>query len=534
MTTVSVNSLSVSNSRSISLPVGRDGIVLFLLLAMQLVFFTGVASSDDCGYVDMIRYMQRGEPVPEPMYYFLNRFMHWRLVQLAVFAFPTLPWAIALVPMAATCATLLIIRAFARRYVDPQMAWLAMLMFGLLPLVAVNASVALPEPVATALVWGGIYLAAGPLLERQMARPCWRLLLGGFLMGCGYNAKETVALLVPGMLLFVPLFRLRYRWAWWRGTILAVGALLWVLLETIGQWYVTGDPLFRSHVVLAAQKGYGVDRDYSGWNVLWYWSDYLRWLAEPMGAYGLCGLLLLAGVGFAFWKRSDRTRLLLCPCLFMLLYLSVGAVTFKPYQPFVHQPRYLYPVLPGFALLAGMMLWYFWQRGRAYRVTIIAMLLVLAGTSSLVANRYAGRWYNAATFNAGYRLMTEQVPALPDSPKVYAAPITWNRFYNLHDWAETEPVEKITTIPQTPEQWKSHYAGSCILISRFDYAGPSRTRHLDQTIKGPALESLRQFPRIARVEPPGNRLRQVQAWLLNRPVPTDPRWAVELYRIDPR
>ena len=506
-----------------------------LVLAVQLVYFTGVIASDDFTYLDTAWHARTGRPMAGDSHDIFVRFVHWQLIHLAVAIFPHQPWAMVLPSLLASVAILLTLAAFARRYLDPAMAPLPVLIYGLVPVNVALATVALPDPLATAFGWFGVYLSAGALLERDTPRAGWRCLAGGLVIAVGYNAKETVAALVPGLILFGLVCRAHCPWAWRRIGLIAAGAGLWVAGETLAMACLKGDPWLHARAVVAAHEGFSSPQiEYTPTGLVRYWTEYLRWLADPRGDFAPMGLLLLAGLACAGFQRSPVSNLLICAVAPGLVYLSLGTAGIAHYLPLTHQPRYLVPMLPGLALLAAIMVWQVFKLGPRARRAVIFFGPLIILISLIAPNRLAGRWYQARTFAAGYRLLADYLPADEPGLRVCAAHASRCRFACVHRWLNCPELEVISPAPATAEEWIHRYAGAYILTTRSDSLQPSKKKHAHRCLAGRSYQILTRFERIARTEPLRDRLSTLRARLVGRPVPTDPAWAVELWRVPAR
>ncbi len=522
---------------SLSCTLRWDLAAITLVVALQLVYFTGVVSSDDVGYLNIVWLTQEGRlPDNLPTNQFFARFTFWKTIHLAVAILPEKPWAMVLPSMAASLGVLLILRAFARRHLDPRMSLVAMLAFGLVPINVVLASTAMPEMVATALGWSGVYLAAAALLERRTPRAAWRCLAGGLLIAAGYNAKETVALFVPGLILFVLLSAARYGWAWRRAGFLALGAGLWLGFEAVLWWQWTSDPWFHLHVVSRSQQHYlGSPVEQPLTTLLLEWTDYLRWLVDPRSLLAPMGMVLLAGVVYGLVKRNALSSLLLCVVVPPLVYLSVGSTDLSSYRPVIHQPRYVVPLLPGMALLTALLIGRIWRAGPWPRRAVTFAGILAIALSLVGPNQLAGRWYNARTFAAGHRLIADNLHTLGRNARLVAAGIAFNRFHGLPHWMDCPQVEMIWPHgPTSDDEWIDRYPGAYVIATRSDRLGPSRQKHDHLTLRGRPMACLTEFERVARQEPPRDRLGTLWARLLGRAVLTDPQHAVELWRVPTR
>lgn len=506
---------------------------ILFVLALEVFYFTGVVASDDFQYVTVARMAQAGQPVPASLYYLSGRFVHWRLVQLCLWLFPHWPSAIALPSLAASLGLLVVLWLLSRGVIGASMAMLPVLICGLTPVCVAVASVAIPDALATALGWAGVWMAAAPLLERRTPHSGWRCVLGGLLIGLGYSAKESTALLVPGLLLFVLLFRGRCAWAWKRGACLAVGALLWAAGEAVATTWLYGDPLARMHAIAAGYQVFGGAEVAPGWRgFLLYATQYLRWLADVRSEFGTMGPIMLAGLVYGLLSHSSAAHLLVCVVMPGLIYVSLGSTELHSYRPVVHQPRYLMVVLPGFALLAAMLVHALWKGALWRRRLIFGTSLVLVAASVIAPNKLAGRWYHAQTFAAGYELIAEKTPRLPADARLLASGLSCNRFQGLPHWLDCPPVERIwPTPPRTRADWIDRYAGAYVIVTRADRLGPGRPKHDHLALSGEPMAALSTFELVARCEPPRDRLSTLWARLRGQQVPTNPEQAVELWRV---
>lgn len=126
---------------------------------------------------------------------------------------------------------------------------------------------------------------------------------------------------------------------------------------------------------------------------------------------------------------------------------------------------------------------------------------------------------------------TTSSPGSSTGGRLCAAPLTWNRFSTLHLWLPHAPVERIESPPATPDEWIARFGGASVLVSRADHHPAGHPKHAGWTLHGPSLASLRQFRRIARREPPLDRLKLIWSSVTDQPTRTEPAQAVELYAV---
>jgi hypothetical protein len=421
----------------------------------------------------------------------------------------------AIPSLIASIGTLFVIRTAAARFIDPRTAHVPVLLFGLTPIAVLNASVALPDPIATLLGWCGFLLCAGPLLRADAKCPWLCCFAGGVLVAIGYNAKESIAVIVPGCMLFALANLLSGRttaglWTLLRSGVCALGAVSW------------------AHDVA------GMPCDPSLWGYAIYCSDYIRWLLDPTCELFPTGPVLLAGMIFALRNRTPFAMLVLCIVGPAFLYLSAGGSRWFPYHPLDHQTRYLLPFLPGMALLGGAMYAHLVAGGHSLalrtglRIGLVAMTLA----ALIIPDRWAGRWYQADTYAACLEVGQRYFPLPRTDSRVCASQLTANRFIEIDRWSALPPIEIIRDAPATPAEWRSRYGGAYLIITEIDRRQPHKAKHAAATLWGGPLAALPQPVQIGRCEPPHSRLASLWAGLCGQaPPPSSPLRAVELWLV---
>ncbi|NLE57656.1 MAG: hypothetical protein GX616_04800 [Planctomycetes bacterium] len=548
--------------------VGSGLAAILFLLALQLYYFSGIVASDDMGYVRVARAHVAGGSLPLEtdrmfaLYY--SRFVHWKPIQWAMQICPRHPWAIVVPSLISSAVISLVILSLASQ-LRLEWSWLPVLIHGLIPLNVAIASTAFPDLNGAALVWLGIWLVAPLLLDAKNRlrasapepdaggsrdKPhllsntdvlvSLRCMAGGLLMGAGYTAKESMVFVVPCLLLFVALFRRECAWARRRSFWLCLGAGVWLMIEAAVMYVWTGKPLFHRY----ALEIWAHDRPYmtvgaDDWTSLFgYWSNYLRWLTDWRSAYGPMGplLLLFLAASVVHLIRSTRRarpdnspesdtlgfeQLMLCLVLPGLVFFSL--LLFD-------QPRYLLPLFPAMALLAASAIERL-VRGVSWRRAALGLSAIpVVGLSVLGPNEMVGRWYYARHVAASRDLLENHLPA--GDIRLLTSFSYSARIDQLPQWIGCPPINPVRLpAPSTCSEWVDRYGGSYVITMRFDRAGHRDPRRTPQTLFGEPSTSLASFERVARCEPPHNRLDATLAMLLGRPTPTQPDDAVELWRV---
>jgi len=503
--------------------------VLAALIALQVFYWTGPVASDDVSYfnVGLDPFQATASESTQQVY---ARIAMWLPLRLSAELLgrrwqALLPW-----PVLAANLALVLVALGALRWWGRTAALVALLSLGLVPQYLVMATVALSDTVAAMFGLAGLLLIAPALLGRDVRRAVTRCVFGGLLIGLGYSAKEATALFYPGLALFVLLWRTRQPWAWQRLSAVAVGALLFLSIEAAALWAITGDPLFHLHSIRVACRAYGSPVTADPWPaVLWYVSDYLRWLLDPRADYGGWGLVYLAALILALRRPTDLRRLLLCCALVGLAYLSAGTVDLADYFPINHQPRYLIPLMPLLALLTADVVTTQWHAGGLRRTTIAAIAVVLCLGSLVWPDRLAGRMYRARTFHAARALIDRPDPPWTEDSRFIASKTASFRLSLLGGVDGVPSFDPIQSTPASPESWQARYAGCYVWVTKEDR---EQTSPLDGVYLGPAgCEALQTFPCVRREGPPISRLNQLRAALGSARPSHDSSAMVEVYHV---
>jgi len=509
--------------------------VFIVLVGLQLFYWTGSIASDDLLYLEAARHPPTGPGADHADFRQLGaRFLVWGPLRLLTALWPTHWQVLLVIPLLSAASSLVLVGVAVQRWLDRPAALLAMVGLGLVPQFVIAATVTLPDVVATPFVLGGLLLIAGPLIsDRTPGRSASPgSFLGGLILAAGYNAKEPAILVLPAVTLFV-LWRRRNRhqarrcllWAW-------IGAGLWLGVEAAWFAWSVGDPLHHLHAIAAGHRAYEspLPDQPSAAQVLWYLTDYLRWLADPRGPYGPLGPVFLLAVIHGFVAPTELTRLLLCVVVVVGGYLSAGTADLLNYLPIYHQPRYLIPLLPLMAALAARMVQQLWTRGGARRFAVATAAGVLIPVALLAPNAQAGRWYRASDFHAARHIVHQMDGRWSVRDRVIVSPDAYLRLKPLMESANSPRLEPLHSPPRSTREWLERFAGCFVWVLHRDRHPPAGAESVH--LGSASCQALTAFARAAMARPPASRLQSALSTLGLSPPSTRPYGQVELYRIE--
>jgi 4-amino-4-deoxy-L-arabinose transferase-like glycosyltransferase len=263
-------------------------------------------------------------------------------------------------------------------------ALLAVFLYLFLPIDIINSTAVVPDPLMAMLALAAslFYLKAVGETDRRRRFPL--ALASGLFLGLAASAKEPA--LFVGIALAIHLIAtVRDKRAWLVIlSAMALGAACVLLLELVGFWCWTSDPLYRFH---ALAEVYGRE----GW-----WDNrlnarnaamYLILGSDSWDAFGIhfhvFFLALLAG-----WNRGARAMTFpLLWCGVLAIYLSVGSTSLTRYVLVPQHARYFLPVMVMGCALAGIGLWELGQMVKPTRTTLAAAATVFVLLSLWAARR---------------------------------------------------------------------------------------------------------------------------------------------------
>ncbi len=309
----------------------------------------------------------------------------------------------------------LVVYALARTLVGPLGALLSA---GLLlghPVFLTNASLLLPDIPSMFWFMLGLYFAVRGFSNDDTHWKAYALCAGGSLfLAC--SAKESTVTLLPGFILF-PLVLSNRRGRWHFFVLLASTVFGLELLQTIGFWIATGDPLHRLHAVtgdhVQRMETYAKDPhampQHIGWKHLLTRFFERNERAQPFRSVSFLGLnywtwfLISTGVSWLLCAlRRDRLMLVLGGVMLVaFMTLTFTVISLHPLIPVVRtKPRYFLcvTVLWSVFSVCGIARSLAWLRSHGRRRLGAALTIAVAVATLLFITKYARALVTDARF----------------------------------------------------------------------------------------------------------------------------------------
>lgn len=375
-----------------------------LALGLAVVFFVGNIGSDDVGYAELAHALATGVPPPSNLGHHVSRVGLTVPLALIFSAFGISDWSLALLPLACTVATTVLISQLVLHLYGARSALLAGGLYAIFPPTIYLATSYLPEPVAIFAL-----TVASTLFLRAAGRCTWYF-SAGLLVGVAYLTTEAGVLMLGVMGIWVLLRRkmtVEHLWV-------PAGALIVFAGELLGHALVHGDPLYRfstgrylTDPMLVAQNAE------LGYRLLKSYPAYFIFLNPNFGAMGP---LMLAG-GLYGLVRFRQYGFFVVWAAVLLAFYNFMPVKLSPYTVLPADARLITPACLPLIVLAGIMLadvlgWAF-GAGRFWRYAlssgVLALLCVVATVSTITVDFFQKRPGKTALMASNARLAAQSV-----------------------------------------------------------------------------------------------------------------------------
>ena len=361
--------------------IGRTKLLLSLIvlfgLALRLIFFSGVGTSDDLAYSRYSYSIDRGI---EPNSIFMHSSRIGLLYPTFIFykLFGVKDFSSVIFVLLTSLGNIILAYFFGKLIVNEKTGLMAAFLLAIFPLEVVNSTKLLTDIPSAFFMALGVYIF---LYSEKKKASRFLYLLSGVFIGIGYMIRESTILIVLFFIIYV-LFKKQIKKEYF---FVPAGFIIILLIEILLFYKLTGNPLFKFTIVrdefLKAHAYY----------------DYFGRLSFPKGIFHypyviltntlLSYFYILIFIAIAYFLANKKKEMYLFMMWFipLLLYLSFGSVSFSQYIPFRADPRYLsITTIPGIVILA----FFFLQRNKFIRKIVMPIGIVLLLITSVTASYF--------------------------------------------------------------------------------------------------------------------------------------------------
>jgi len=322
------------------------GVLFILACLVRLACFTGLVASDDIYYSYYGQLLSHGSYNLDFSSHFGSRIGVNVLVGLGYWMFGVSELTTILFPLLLSSLSVVLIVEIGSIIFSKRAGLLAGVLLLTFPVHVHIATMLLPESIMDFWILMGVLAYLIGLKQDQ-----WQAgVFSGLFFGIAYLSKESGFFASSGFVLCCLIFQKN-----WKLAFAIVSSLAFVGVAELSCYYLlTGDPMYRVHVVVSSQEAYFAA---SSTNEDIYWrlfKDYPYRMLVPNSNFGLHSiavLLLSAAAAFVLPRRTFW--MLFLWAAIPMLYLNFSSVSLTKYLPAPVQPRYITQVFLPLILLAA-------------------------------------------------------------------------------------------------------------------------------------------------------------------------------------
>ena len=355
--------------------IGNTRLMLVLIvlfgIALRLIFFSGMGTSDDLTYSKDAANLGKGLNVKESIT------LSTRLGVILVTAvsyklFGINDFSSVLFVLLTSIGEIILAFFFGKLLFSEKTGLMAAFLLSFFPMNVVYATKLWTDMPSAFFMALGVYLF---LHSEIKTKSKIGYLASGIFIGIGYFMRESALLIALFFLLYV-LYNKRIKKEYF---LVIMGFAIVFAIESSIFYLLTGDPIFRIHASQEYLVEAVIEHNYFGrlefpWGLFHY--PYVI-LTSPLISYFY--ILIAVAISYILINSKKNAFSMVFWFLGLLLYLSFGSSSFFDYTPFKATERYLAVItIPGILLLA-----FFFQEKKPFAVKyaktfILALLLLIS------------------------------------------------------------------------------------------------------------------------------------------------------------
>jgi len=350
-------------------------IVLFGL-ALRLIFFSGMGTSDDLAYSKFTVNVDKGID-PNASQTLVTRLGIIYITDLSYNLFGINDFSSVLFVLLTSIGSIILIFYFGKLLFNEKTGLIAAFLLSFFPLDVVYSTKLLSDLPSAFFMALGVYLFLYSEIKSRL-KYGMGYFFSGIFIGIGYFIRESVIIIALFFIIYI-VYKRRIKKEYF---LVPLGVLIIFAIEMSLFYALTGDPLYG--LLIPLQHNIDVNLAFNYWGRL----DF------PLGLFHYPYIILtnnlisyfyiftaIAIVYFWVYKRKE-THTMLFWFLSLLLYLSFGTQSFFRYIPFLAFDRYLSIItIPGILLLALFLT----ERRYFIRKVVMPVTIVLLLLTSIIS-----------------------------------------------------------------------------------------------------------------------------------------------------
>ncbi len=326
-------------------------IIVLFCLALRLIFFAGMGTSDPLWYSKAAANI--GQGIDQDNIATLSTRIG--LTYPVGFIYKILgvnDFSSALFNLITSIGSIILMFYFGKLFFNEKVGLLSAFLFAIFPLEIVYATKLTSDFPAAFFMGLGLYFFLYQEIKAEKKQ--WPYyFLSGIMIGVGYLIRESMLVIA----LFFIAYMIYKRKIAKEYFLVPIGVLLILVLEMAFFFSLTGDPLYRTHASQEILKESMEQHDYYGRLDFPQGLFHYPWLFLTDHTLTFFYMFVLLSIAYCLWKRKKETYILLLWFIPMLLYISFGSGSLTSYVPIRAVDRYTSIFnMPALLLLAFFLL----------------------------------------------------------------------------------------------------------------------------------------------------------------------------------
>ena len=350
-------------------------LILVFALALRLIFFSGIDSSDSLGYTQFANMLAKGESLKDVEYFGLRTGILFP-VSVLYSTFGVNEITSNIVILLISLASIVLIYNFGKLLFNEKAGLLSAFLLSFFPFDVVYSTKLMTDLPAAFFVALSVYFFLKSEKINKIISSSIYLIFSGLSLGIAYLTKELSILIGLFFLVYI-IYNKKFKWKY---LFMTFGFLIIISFELMYFFIIAQDPLLRYHVTSSEVTTIFTSTNNYGRGSLPLSLFHYPFIIFTDVLLGLFYPFIFIAIFFCILNKRKNTYNLLFWFVALLLYISFGSVSLTSYIPIPAAARFLSIItFPGILLLA----YFLTQDSTLTKRVLMPSVIVLLLTTSI-------------------------------------------------------------------------------------------------------------------------------------------------------
>jgi len=349
-------------------------LILVFALALRLIFFSGIDSSDSLAYTKFAYNLNKGQLTLDGGH---SAFRLGILFPVSILysIFGVNEFSSNILILIISLSSIILMYKFGKLLFNEKTGLMGAFLLSFFPLDVVFSTKLMTDLPAAFFVALSVYFFLKSEKLNKSLRSNLYLIFSGLFLGIAYLTKE-LSLLIGLFFLTYIIYNRKFKWEY---LLMALGFLIIVSFELLYFFMIAGDPLLRYHPNISAVTVITNTNNYGRGSLPLSLFHYPYIISTDI-LLGLFYPFIFIAIVFCILNKRKKTYSLLFWFIPLLLYLSFGSVSLTSYVPIPAAARLLSIItFPGILLLA----YFLTQNENLTKKVLMPSIVILLLTTSI-------------------------------------------------------------------------------------------------------------------------------------------------------